>query len=295
MRKYLNIGCQVLGFTADNASNNNTLADELADLLNGFQGSLTCVHCFAHILNLVVKVWIRYLVLWCAPDSSTQAILSQFSQKNKATADLTEDAADEAAFKDLDDTVNEEEDNEAAEADIEDTDVLEPSVEASDNAVIDEVIAELEEDSAEMPPLTRAEINLGHFAITKVYCNLYTKVLETHPYYQLRNLAKRIFNSPTIRADLEIACTKSNTKPALMICDVATWWNSTSELLERALHLRKALTVLVGLEQHNKPRTARLQWSKLMGAEWELLEQLWSLLNLYLCSISLSCTDTFII
>ena len=47
---------------------------------------------------------------WC----STQAILLQFSQKNKATADLTENAADETAFKDLDDTVNKkEEDNEA--------------------------------------------------------------------------------------------------------------------------------------------------------------------------------------
>ena len=199
------------------------------------------------------------------------------------------------AFKNLDDTVNKEEDDEAAETDIEDTDVLEPSVEASDNAVIDEVIAELEEDSAEMLPLTRAEINLGRFAITKVYCNLYTKVSETHPYYQLRNLAKRIFNSPTIRADLKIACTKSNTKPALMIRDVATRWNSTSELLERALHLRKALTVLVGLEQHNKPRTARLQRFKLTGAEWELLEQLWPLLNVFLCSISLPRSDTFII
>jgi hypothetical protein len=88
--------------------------------------------------------------------------------------------------------------------------------------LIDEVVAELKEDSAEMLPLTRAEINLGRFAITKVYCNLYTKVLETHPYHQLRNLAKCIFNSPTIRADLEIACTKSNTKPALMVRDVAT-------------------------------------------------------------------------
>jgi hypothetical protein len=56
MCKYLNIGRQILGFTADNASNNNTLVDELADLLNGFQGSLTRVRCFAHILNLAVKV-----------------------------------------------------------------------------------------------------------------------------------------------------------------------------------------------------------------------------------------------
>jgi hypothetical protein len=211
------------------------LVDELAYLLDGFQGSLTCVRCF------------------------TQAILLQFSQKNKATTDLTEDTADEAAFKDLDDTVNEEEDGEVAEADIEDADELEPSVEASNNAMIDQVAAELEEDSAaDMPPLTRAEINLGRFAITKVCCNYYVRIwkLTAHVICQLQNLTKRIFNSPTICANLEIAYTKSNTKPALMVHDVVTQWNSTSELLERALLLHKALTVLVGLEQHNKPHTA---------------------------------------
>ena len=47
---------QILGLTADNASNNNTLVDDLSDLLDGFQGSLTRIHCFMHILNLVVKV-----------------------------------------------------------------------------------------------------------------------------------------------------------------------------------------------------------------------------------------------
>jgi len=47
---------QILGITLDNASNNNTLVNELADLLHGYQGSLTRIRCFAHILNLVVKV-----------------------------------------------------------------------------------------------------------------------------------------------------------------------------------------------------------------------------------------------
>ena len=182
MDKYLNIGLQILGFTADNASNNNTLVDELADLLDGFQGSLTHVRCFAHILNLVVKVWISFFVLWWAADHSTQAILSQFSQKNKATGDLTEDAADEAVFQDLDDTTNEEED-EVAEANAEDADELEPSVEASDNAMLDEVATELEEDSpSDIPLLTRAEINLSHFVITKVCCNLILKIYGTHPH-----------------------------------------------------------------------------------------------------------------
>jgi hypothetical protein len=48
---------QILALTADNASNNNPLVVELSELLNGFQGSLTRIRCFAHILNLVVKVY----------------------------------------------------------------------------------------------------------------------------------------------------------------------------------------------------------------------------------------------
>ena len=41
-----------------------------------------------------------------------------------------------------------------------------------------------------------------------------------------------------------------------MVRDVATRWNSTSELLDRALQLHEALTVLASLEQHYKPHTA---------------------------------------
>jgi len=47
---------KVLTFTADNASNNDTLVDELAVQIPSFGGSDYCVHCFAHVLNLVVKV-----------------------------------------------------------------------------------------------------------------------------------------------------------------------------------------------------------------------------------------------
>ena len=52
----LTTSSQILAITLDNTSNNNTLIAELGDLLPGFQGSLTRVRCFAHILNLVVKV-----------------------------------------------------------------------------------------------------------------------------------------------------------------------------------------------------------------------------------------------
>lgn len=47
---------KVLTFTADNASNNDTLVEELSDLLLSFGGKEYCVRCFAHVLNLIVKV-----------------------------------------------------------------------------------------------------------------------------------------------------------------------------------------------------------------------------------------------
>lgn len=47
---------KVLGLTADNAGNNNTMVRELEELLPSFQGVKTQVRCFAHVLNLVAKV-----------------------------------------------------------------------------------------------------------------------------------------------------------------------------------------------------------------------------------------------
>ena len=42
--------------TVDSASNNDTLVDELLNLIPTFGGKEYQVHCFAHILNLIVKV-----------------------------------------------------------------------------------------------------------------------------------------------------------------------------------------------------------------------------------------------
>ncbi|KAF9505621.1 hypothetical protein BS47DRAFT_1278114, partial [Hydnum rufescens UP504] len=42
---------QILGITCDNASNNDTMCDEMAKSANSFDSS-TRVRCFAHIINL---------------------------------------------------------------------------------------------------------------------------------------------------------------------------------------------------------------------------------------------------
>jgi hypothetical protein len=51
-----------MALVADNASNNNTMVDELSDLILAFWGSHTRVRCFAHILNLVVKASLPFAI-----------------------------------------------------------------------------------------------------------------------------------------------------------------------------------------------------------------------------------------
>jgi hypothetical protein len=72
-----------------------------------------------------------------------------------------------------------------------------------------------------------------------------------------------------------------------MIRDVSTRWNSTAELVQRALELKNALKILVVKADHNKPRGIRLARFTLSEDEWVLLKQLSPLLEV--------CLFTFII
>ena len=84
----------------------------------------------------------------------------------KATVDSTEVAEDNTALEELDDDSSDE--GEAENSDEEDKEEeIDPSVAASDAAVIDEVVAELEQDF-DLPRLTHAEVNLGKFTVMKV-------------------------------------------------------------------------------------------------------------------------------
>jgi hypothetical protein len=64
---------KMLSVTCDNASNNDTMMEELDDLLTGFS-SLNRTRCFAHILNLVAK-----------------ALLKQFDVRSEDKNDLNND------------------------------------------------------------------------------------------------------------------------------------------------------------------------------------------------------------
>jgi hypothetical protein len=64
-----------------------------------------------------------------------------------------------------------------------------------------------------------------------------------------------------------------------MIRDVSTWWNSTAELIQRALQLKNALRILVVKADHNKPQDVCLAQFMLSEEEWVWLKQLSPLLE----------------
>lgn len=65
-----------------------------------------------------------------------------------------------------------------------------------------------------------------------------------------------------------------------MVRDVPTHWNSTAELIQRALELSAALKILVVKVEHNKPgRGVRLKRFQLSPDEWKLLSELSPLLD----------------
>jgi len=56
---YMTFFPQILGVTADNASNNDKMIEHLAILIDTFPGTANQTQCFAHILNLVAKSVLR--------------------------------------------------------------------------------------------------------------------------------------------------------------------------------------------------------------------------------------------
>jgi hypothetical protein len=89
--------------------------------------------------------------------------MSQFSQTRKASSSSDDNGEDDAALWELED----EDGKEPEEPEVEDGDKLDPAVQLSDSAIVDEVAAETDADSS-LPQLTREQINLGRFSLSKV-------------------------------------------------------------------------------------------------------------------------------
>ncbi|GJF01012.1 hypothetical protein PsYK624_173170 [Phanerochaete sordida] len=290
---------KILGITTDNASNNMTMVAELEMSPSGIDSCQTRVRCFAHILNHVVK-----------------AIISPFMKKKKAAAAAAyNDNADEADDSDEDhkaipgrkrhrqppagrsrkkakgsaladedsDLVDvngelftedkalralEEEGLEIDEDGIDFThettegeEEEEEELDAYDAEEIDVLVAEIEMEYA----LSVAEHRFARYTVTK-----------------LVELAKRVFHSPTICADLKSCCIKDKCPNLQMVRAITTQWNSLAQAIGRALKLCAPLTRLLTMPKYNTKGKKGLARFQLGEKEWDLLRELHALLIMFL-------------
>jgi hypothetical protein len=103
---------------------------------------------------------------------------------------------------------------------------------------------------------------------------IYRRFTPDLPPMQLRKIAFKVKNSPTITAPAwKKACKESKLSYASIPRDQPTRWNSTYQLLSFAIKYKAAFTVLLD--------RASLKLPSIAEDEWEGAEQLCSLLEVF--------------
>jgi hypothetical protein len=100
---------QILSITCDNASNNDTMIEELANLLDDFPGPANQTRCFTHVLNLVVKSIIRQ---FDSPKSKNDKHLNEATNEMLSFADnieFEEEAGDDCESDNVEGWIDERE------------------------------------------------------------------------------------------------------------------------------------------------------------------------------------------
>ena len=85
---------QILGVTADNASNNDKMIERLAELIDNFPGTANQTRCFTHILNLVAKSVLRQFE---APKAKGIDSINEAMKELVAVSDELKDEGDDMA------------------------------------------------------------------------------------------------------------------------------------------------------------------------------------------------------
>jgi hypothetical protein len=103
--KDFGISDKILSVTCDNATANDTMIEELADLVEAFPGAPNRTRCFAHILNLVARCILKQFDL---PNAKTARDLDE---RVAALIELAEDIDNEENMMDTsgDDEANDSE------------------------------------------------------------------------------------------------------------------------------------------------------------------------------------------
>jgi hypothetical protein len=102
---------QILSITGDNASNNNTMIQYLAGVLDDFPGPANQTQCFVHTVNLIAKSILKPF------DVQKMKDIHEFNDIAQALADLAEERDKEGIDEDIkEDGEEDEEDKEEFDA-----------------------------------------------------------------------------------------------------------------------------------------------------------------------------------
>jgi hypothetical protein len=219
---------------------------ELAELIETFLGTSNQTWCFNHIINLIAKT-----------------ILRQFDiQKNRAESALN-DAEQElrnlAEGADIEELVT------AVEQSAEDKDEDDMDGWVDERATLDK--NECEQLDKSTRPVKLVLVKVATFSLLRQLC-------DSHVLLQLCKLVYSILHSTTIilprwydiLEKLKIGC-------QIMPRDVATWWNSTFNMLAFAREYQKAIDAICG------DKAMGLRRYELSEAEWKITGQLCDVLE----------------
>ena len=213
---------KVLNITCNNASSNDTMVEELEDLLDGFGGKTNRTRCFEHVVNLVARTVTRQFDTPKAGNDATA---------NVAKAELAELAK---GIK-LEDLVAIAEDESEKDENCEDW------IDERDDMTSEE-LDELEES---VRPVTHVLVKVSS-AVIRVSQSL------TITHAQLRKLAFAVANSTTILLPMWFGLLDALKMSARKIPrDVTTRWNSTYNMLLFALEYREAIDKMSGDKTNN--------------------------------------------
>ncbi len=242
--------CQILSVTGDNASNNDTMTDALADALPEFQGTFARTRCFLHILNIVAKAILKQFDVKDVPDAEALVDddvrqLAELAQELESEEATTRGEMREAEGEDI---VPDDQD---------------------DASWVDEVETmtddEQEEYERSIRPVKMVLVKVSDTHPRRAALSLLTVFFPS----QIRKIAFKIVHSTTklLPAWRDI-CAELGLPERLVPRDVRTRWNSTYDMAVVSIKYRKAIDRVCAL------RDGGLRAYELSSREWEVLGQL---------------------
>ncbi|KAJ7260085.1 ribonuclease H-like domain-containing protein [Mycena rebaudengoi] len=250
------IHLRLLALAADNASNNNTLVDALALKIGAsgrFRGKLHRIRCFAHILNLVMKAFLR-VFLRTKKSARAQGTAEEWETLEREVTRYDADDSDSIADDSDEEMNNEEEEEEERGEETEEEVPIDAEIDATRNAADEALIDECEDrakctgsqidDDIELPPL---------------------KVEERR---QAIGLSKTVQNSSLNSEAWEAKSNKLRLTLLELVKVIETRWNLHAHCILRIIERQEVVIKMC------TDRGLKLRQYTFSGEEWTFLEQL---------------------